>query len=259
MTGVDCRKRLSGIMSSSQDAIVAIQPQGCGVPLFLVSPGLEAWSLRRLLGEDRPLFGIRLPDLGRARHLDSLEAIAAHCVRSIRKARPHGPYALAGWCAAGLLGLEIARQLEQSGARVAFVAMLDARGVLLPPMTRGKRRLVQLCHRTQRFTFFLSRVLAEGPVRVRSARNVAGAAHDRAHSCGRDDRGGPKVPAVAVDGPDHPRLGVAAATRSLSRSPVLVRSSVARWLRVLRNRRQPSLLFVGSTPAGIESRIGARA
>jgi thioesterase domain-containing protein len=156
-------------MSATQDAVVAIQPQGCGVPLFLVSPGLEAWSLRRLLGDQRPLFGIRLPDLQRARHLDSIEAIAAECVRGIRKARPHGPYALAGWCAAGLLGLEIARQLERSGARIAFVAMLDARGALLPPMSRGKRRLVRFCHLTQRFTFFVSGVLAEGPARVRNA------------------------------------------------------------------------------------------
>jgi hypothetical protein len=37
-----------------------------------------------------------------------MEAIAEECVVALRRHRPSGPYALAGWCGAGVLALEIA-------------------------------------------------------------------------------------------------------------------------------------------------------
>lgn len=153
----------------TQEAVVALQPRGSAVPLFLVAPGVEALSLVRHLGPNRPLFGIRVPNLDNVPGPHRIEDLAAVCVRAVRKARPQGPYALAGWCAAGVLGLEIARQLEAEGAQVAFVAMLDARTVFLPPMSGGKRLVVRGCHFLQRVSFFLSGVLAEGPKRIRSA------------------------------------------------------------------------------------------
>jgi thioesterase domain-containing protein len=115
------------------------------------------------------VYGIRVPNLENHPPPHNVESIAAVCVRAIRKARPEGPYALTGWCAAGFLGLEIAKQLEAEGARVAFVAMLDARTVCLPPMSSSKRLAVRCFHLFQRFTFFLSRVFEQGVKPLQSA------------------------------------------------------------------------------------------
>jgi hypothetical protein len=52
----------------------------------------------------------------------------------LRRYRPEGPYALAGWRAEGLVALEMARLLEEDGDKVVFVAMLDAAELFFPPM-----------------------------------------------------------------------------------------------------------------------------
>jgi amino acid adenylation domain-containing protein len=56
---------------------------------------------------------------------DSLPAIAGHFVRAIRERQPHGPYMLAGWCAHGLLALEVARQLQAQGEQIALLMMIE--------------------------------------------------------------------------------------------------------------------------------------
>jgi len=52
--------------------------------------------------------------------------IAAVYARAIRKIQPKGPYYIAGWSLGGAVAFEIVRQLEISGERVAFFAMVDA-------------------------------------------------------------------------------------------------------------------------------------
>jgi thioesterase domain-containing protein len=151
------------------DPVASIQPNGTGIPLCLVAPGMEGLSLARNLGPDRPLLGIRVPNLEHRPPPHTIEDIAAECVRALRRARSNGPYALGGWCAAGVLALEMARQLESEGAQVAFVALFDARTVFLPPMNLPKRVLVRYCHLAQRIGFFLSRVPARGLKMVRGA------------------------------------------------------------------------------------------
>jgi hypothetical protein len=161
----------SPMMSASvhPEVVVPLQQNGASVPLLLVSPGQEALSIVRHLGPDRPVYGIRVPNLENYPPPHNLETIAAVCVRGILKARPEGPYALTGWCAAGYLALEIAKQLEAEGAAVAFVAMLDARTVFLPPMSRSKHLAVRCVHLFQRFRFFLQRVFEQGSKPLRWA------------------------------------------------------------------------------------------
>ncbi len=130
---------------------------------------MEAVSLARYLGPDRPLFGIRLPDLESKTGIARIEDIAAQCAAELLKIRPEGPFALAGWCSAGFIGLEIAKQLEHQGAQVPLVAMFDARTVYLPPMRRSKRWIVQGFHLAQRVQHFLSRVIQEGQAPVQTA------------------------------------------------------------------------------------------
>ena len=43
----------------------------------------------------------------------------------IREIQPQGPYAVIGWCAAGVLAFETAQQLVQMGHEVSFVGIID--------------------------------------------------------------------------------------------------------------------------------------
>ncbi|HZS71873.1 MAG TPA: thioesterase domain-containing protein [Candidatus Acidoferrum sp.] len=55
----------------------------------------------------------------------SLSQLADYFVSSILVRQPEGPYALGGWCAHGLLSLEVAQQLTARGKRVARLVMLE--------------------------------------------------------------------------------------------------------------------------------------
>lgn len=154
-------KALSEIDSSDEAAIFTIQPEGDGIPLFLVSPGMEVPTLGKNFGR-RPIFGIRPSNLERPNAPETMELIAEECVVALRRHRPNGPYALAGWCGAGVLALEMAWSLHQQGAEVAFAALYDARNIFLPPLNRSQRALAQAVRQVQRVSFFVSRVRSGG-------------------------------------------------------------------------------------------------
>ena len=59
------------------------------------------------------------------RDLGLLPGIAEHFVRAIRARQPRGPYMLAGWCAHGLLALEVAQQLQGQGEEIALLMMIE--------------------------------------------------------------------------------------------------------------------------------------
>ncbi|MFE4832196.1 alpha/beta fold hydrolase [Streptomyces sp. NPDC056672] len=71
--------------------------------------GIEAFGLS---GEHEPV--------------DSLTEIVERYVGTVRAAWPCGPYRLGGWSMGGIVAFEMARRLEQEGAEVAFVALLDS-------------------------------------------------------------------------------------------------------------------------------------
>jgi thioesterase domain-containing protein len=60
----------------------------------------------------------------------AVETLARHHLEALRPVQPSGPYRLAGWSYGGLVALEMARQLEDEGQRVCFLALLDT---ALPP------------------------------------------------------------------------------------------------------------------------------
>lgn len=131
---------------------------GSGVPLILVFPGTEYAGLVRHLGPDRDVLGIRDIGIDRLPAPRTIEQIATECVRRVRRHVPTGPYALAGWCASGIVALEVGRKLEEEGEEVAFVAIFDARDIFLPPMNQFRRRLVRSWRFAQRIVFFGSEV-----------------------------------------------------------------------------------------------------
>jgi hypothetical protein len=115
-----------------------------GVPLVLIVPDCAYGHLAKRLDARNPVVGITPPSLELMPLPHTIEHIAAECVRILRRYRPHGPYALAGWRVESLVALEMARLLEEEGEKVLFVALLDAGSLFQPPLGRIGRALCSL-------------------------------------------------------------------------------------------------------------------
>ena len=121
-------------------ALVAIQPKGSKVPIYLVhGAGLHVFlfqALKKYMDEDQPVYGIQA--LGLQNDIDPLESIeemAAYYISEILEQNPEGPYALAGYSFGGLIVFEMAQQLRAMGKEVSMLGMLDTviRGHLADP------------------------------------------------------------------------------------------------------------------------------
>ncbi len=108
--------------------MVRLHAAGSKPPLIAIhNTGVFYYNLSRLLGPEQPLTALQVFDPAvRATLPGSLEEIAAEYVALIRRAQPHGPYQLIGWCVGGVLAFEVARQLGEQQQTVAFVGLIDA-------------------------------------------------------------------------------------------------------------------------------------
>jgi thioesterase domain-containing protein/non-ribosomal peptide synthetase component F/acyl carrier protein len=103
--------------------LVHVQTSGARPPLFMIHSYLLYQGLSTSLGPEQPFYGLReLEEDGQM----GIEERVARYVSEIRHVQPHGPYHLAGWCAAGPLTVEVARQLLQAGEAVNYLALFDS-------------------------------------------------------------------------------------------------------------------------------------
>jgi thioesterase domain-containing protein len=112
-------------------SVVPLQTAGNRIPLFIISGlGGNVVRFRDLavhLGSNQPVYALQPPGLdGKRPFITSLEEMASHYIQEIRKIQPAGPYCLAGYSFGGLVTFEMARQLDESGAKVGLLALLDA-------------------------------------------------------------------------------------------------------------------------------------
>ena len=132
----------------SWSPLVTLERSGTRRPVFLFhSHGgnvLEYRPLARRLGKDRPVYALQSRGLdGSKIEEPRVEEMAAYYLEEIRSVQPHGPYYLGGFCLGGIVALEAARQLEESGERADLVFMINsatAKYVQLPPETGWPRR-----------------------------------------------------------------------------------------------------------------------
>jgi amino acid adenylation domain-containing protein len=109
-------------------SLVAIQPNGAAVPIFMV-PGvggnvLVFAQLAKLLGPNQPSYGLQARGLdGKEAPFTSVPEMASHYVAQIRRFRPNGPYTVLGSCTGGLIAYEMAQQLVGQGQTVTLVVM----------------------------------------------------------------------------------------------------------------------------------------
>jgi amino acid adenylation domain-containing protein len=113
--------------SISSPYLVPIQPDGTKPPLFSIAIPTLYRGIARHLGNTQPVIGLQLFDPAKPLEMkySRLEDAAGECVRLIREVEPQGPYAVIGWCAAGVVAFETAQQLVQMGHEVSFIGIID--------------------------------------------------------------------------------------------------------------------------------------
>ena len=107
--------------------VIKLQPNGSKPAIIAVHNTGIFYGLCKRLGSEQPftslqLFDPSLPDESRP---ETVEEIGAAYVQLIRRVQPSGPYILAGWCIAGVVAFEVARQLQEAGAEVPLLLMMD--------------------------------------------------------------------------------------------------------------------------------------
>ncbi|HWJ51150.1 MAG TPA: amino acid adenylation domain-containing protein [Solirubrobacteraceae bacterium] len=127
-------------------SVVPMRTDGERPPFFLVDV-----VAGRLIGyhalvegfpESVPLYGLHAPGVDGSRlPLSTIEGLAAHYIEEIRTVQPHGPYFFGGFCFAGVVAYEIARQLTEQGEELGMVALIDAypRGTRAPAKSDNRR------------------------------------------------------------------------------------------------------------------------
>jgi non-ribosomal peptide synthetase component F/thioesterase domain-containing protein len=108
--------------------VVKLQSDGVKVPLIAVNNTGIYYMLAKRLGPQQPVTSLQVfdPSVRYESLPQSLEEVAAEYVKLIRHAHPAGPCVLAGWCVAGALAFEIARQMSAAGAQVSEVFLIDS-------------------------------------------------------------------------------------------------------------------------------------
>jgi pimeloyl-ACP methyl ester carboxylesterase len=93
---------------------------------------MEFFDVAKYIQPPCAMYGLQAQGLdGLAKPFDRVEDMAESFIEPIRQLQPHGPYRLVGYSFGGLVMLEIARRLSQSGEEIGLLAMLDACTVIV--------------------------------------------------------------------------------------------------------------------------------
>jgi amino acid adenylation domain-containing protein len=108
--------------------LINVQPNGSRPPLYWLFGGPTVRPLAEAMGQDQPFFGVALDvaDQQKLAYGASLAEIAAPLARTIRDSQASGPYFIGGWCTAGILAYEVARQLMAEGCEVGLTVMVHS-------------------------------------------------------------------------------------------------------------------------------------
>jgi thioesterase domain-containing protein/acyl carrier protein len=146
--------------------LISIQPSGSKLPLFCLH-GLngEVIFWRHIvshLRSDQPVYGIVAGAFGQdSGAYNSIETIAKHYLREIRRVQPVGAYRLCGFSFGGFIAFEMARQLEMASEQVSLLAIIDTVTYGL----RFRRSLHErLSHTVRRLHSRFSTPLTGGPI-----------------------------------------------------------------------------------------------
>lgn len=116
---IDSIGSLIRLREGTDDRPLFLFSGGDGDPLALAPLASRMRNFKALIGVD---FCCR-DDRGQLP--SSVETMAIHSCSAIRALQPHGPYHLVGYSFGGLVAIEVARLLRDSGAEIALLGMVD--------------------------------------------------------------------------------------------------------------------------------------
>ncbi len=126
---------------------------GGEIPVFFLPGGVggdeEFLVYARLVHFADPkyrFYGFRPRSADGLQRAEAVAAIAADCLSEIRAVQTAGPYLIVGNCIGGMLAIEVARRLRESGDTVGALVLMDTRAPM-PLATHGRVAGKQLLRR----------------------------------------------------------------------------------------------------------------
>lgn len=112
--------------------LMPINPEGSRIPLFIVHGDNSNYIISEYFGPDQPVYGFFHPGSeGEKIPYRSVKVMAKAYLDKILAVYPSGPYYLIGYSFGGLLAFEMAVQLQKSGHKVPFLALIDSLSPLI--------------------------------------------------------------------------------------------------------------------------------
>jgi hypothetical protein len=118
--------------TASYTRLVLLKPGTSQQPPLFLCCGISALALElvhlgRCIPYEGPVYALQPRGLNDGEAVyDSTAEMAADFLAAVREIQPEGPYFFAGYSVGGYTAIEMARKMEQEGAQVPFVALLDS-------------------------------------------------------------------------------------------------------------------------------------
>ncbi|MEM1443845.1 MAG: thioesterase domain-containing protein [Verrucomicrobiota bacterium] len=125
------------------ETTVLLQPEGRETALFGVHGGdggiFFYRDLAAHLEKNRPFYAFEAANLTNRGEVqvESVEGMAARYIAELRKVQPEGPYFLCGYSFGGIVAFEMACQLQQAGAEIGFLGIIDVNNPAADPRPRS--------------------------------------------------------------------------------------------------------------------------
>jgi thioesterase domain-containing protein len=129
-----------------------LNTDGTRQPFFFLHAATEGEAfyseqLGRMLGPDQPYHSLAPLGLDGSEVPATISEIAQRYLGYVREHQPTGPYWLGGFCMAGPVAFELARQLRAENQPVGLVVVIDTRLHNVAPHARLAERVIQMVGR----------------------------------------------------------------------------------------------------------------
>jgi amino acid adenylation domain-containing protein len=149
---------------AAHSRVIPIRSEGAGTTLYVLNPSPFFRSLYLELPQRARISAVSAPAPPAAGGKRYMKQMAERQLEAIRDAQREGPVALLGWCADGILALEIALQIRQAGRSAPMVALVDTFAPRIWRRRAGRETpWNRICRQVARGAYFAENLWRLGP------------------------------------------------------------------------------------------------